>query len=334
MTLMRKCTFVVLTMAAFIQTATAQQDPMFTNYMFNSLTFNPAYAGSRDHLTVNLLHRTQWWGIDGGPVTQTLSMHTPLKNDRVGVGFSMVNDKIGPTNSLSGNFSYAYRVPIGKTRLSIALQGGFNNWRADWSKLSYVNPEDPAYQESPNLWNPNFGAGVYWYSKYWAFGAGVPRIVEYDLRKPDDANLPIYAREYRHYFFSGSGAIPINGQNLIFKPSLLVKNVGLDSKLRKDVAFQKIGAPTEFNIDLSLFFYETLWVGASFRSAIEAFNDKSSFDSADLWAAWYLDNGLRIGAAYDYTLTKLQQASGGSFEIMLGYEFDYKLKKTATPRYF
>jgi hypothetical protein len=154
------------------------------------------------------------------------------------------------------------------------------------------------------------------------------------LRKPDNNNLPIYARQYRHYYFTASAAMPINGENLVFKPSLLIKNVGLDSRLRKDPSFQKIGAPTEFNVDLSLFFYQTLWLGASFRSAIEAFDDRSSFDSADIWASWYLSNGLRIGAAYDYTLTSLQSPAGGSFEVMMGYEFDYRLKKTATPRYF
>jgi hypothetical protein len=114
----------------------------------------------------------------------------------------------------------------------------------------------------------------------------------------------------------------------------LVKSVGLDSRFKKDPNFQAVGAPNEFNVDLSLLFQETLWIGGSFRSSIEVFQNKSSYDSADLWAAYYLSNGLRLGVAYDYTLTKLQKQAGGSFEIMAGYEFDYKTKKTVTPRYF
>ena len=126
----------------------------------------------------------------------------------------------------------------------------------------------------------------------------------------------------------------MRGNALIFKPSLLIKASAPDSRLKQDVAFQTVGSPTEFNIDLSLFFQETLWIGSSFRSSIEAFNNTSSYDSADLWAAYYLSSGLRLGVAYDYTLTKLQTKAGGSFEIMIGYEFDYKTKRTVTPRYF
>ena len=121
---------------------------------------------------------------------------------------------------------------------------------------------------------------------------------------------------------------------MVFKPSLLVKAAAPDAQFKADSSFSTVGAPTAFNIDLSLFFQETLWVGASFRSSIEAFNNKSSYDSADFWVAYYLSNGLRIGAAYDYTLTKLQRQAGGSFEVMLGYEFDYKTKRVVTPRYF
>ena len=162
----------------------------------------------------------------------------------------------------------------------------------------------------------------------------VSRLIEYDLRD-NQINTNIWARQQRHYFLSAGAAIPIKGDALVFKPSILVKNVGLLSSFSKNTAFEDIGAPTEFDIDLSLFFQQALWVGVSFRSAIEGVvGDQSSFDSADIWAAYYLANGLRIGAAYDYTLSKLQDVSGASFELMLGYEFDYKTKQVVTPRYF
>jgi type IX secretion system PorP/SprF family membrane protein len=313
----------------------AQQDPMFTKYMFNSLVFNPAYAGSREHMTINALHRTQWWGIDGAPSTQSLTVHTPMKNERVGLGMSIVNDKIGPTSSLNGNLAYSYRIPVGKAKLCIGLQGSFNNWRADWTKLSIQDGGDNAFAETnPNFWKPNFGAGIYYYGKRFYTGFGVPRIIEYDLTKNRTDQLPLYAKQYRHYFYSIGGAIPIRGNALVFKPSLLVKAAAIDSRFKRDSAFQSVGAPTEFNVDLSLFFQETLWIGTSFRSSIEAFTSKSSYDSGDIWAAYYLQNGLRVGVSYDYTLTKLQKKAGGSFEVMLGYELDRRDKKTVTPRYF
>ncbi len=332
---MRKTITLVTLLMMGALAAHAQQDPMFTNYMFNSLIFNPAYAGSRDHAAINLLHRTQWWGIEGAPTTQTISMHTPLKNDRVGLGFSLVNDKIGPSNSLDANVSYAYRIPMGKKgKLSVGLQGGITNWRADWSKLSIEQAGDIPFSENVNWWKPNIGAGVYYYTKNFYTGLGVPRIIEYDLIPNRTDQLPIYAKQVRHFYYTLGGAIPLKGNALIFKPSLLVKSAGFDSRLNRDTSFQQVGSPTQFNVDLSLFFQETLWVGASFRSSIEVFQNKSSYDSADFWVAYYLNNGLRIGASYDYTLTKLQQKAQGSFEIMLGYEFDYKTKRIVTPRYF
>lgn len=313
----------------------AQQDAMFTKYMFNSLSYNPAYAGSKEHIAANLIHRTQWWGIEGAPQTQSLIAHTPMPNNRVGMGLSVVNDKIGPTNSIQAYLSYAYRIPMGKGKLSVGLQGGLMNWRADWSKLTLQNGGDVAFEEAnPSRMLPNFGVGVYYYTKNFYVGASSPQLIEYDLRE-GDIDTEQWARQYRHYYFSAGAAFPINGDALIFKPSILVKNVGLLSGMNKDDAYTAFGAPTEFDIDLSLMFYQALWVGASFRSAIEGIvGDDSSFDSVDIWAAYYLANGLRVGLAYDYTLTELQQPAGGSFEVMLGYEFDYKTKQVVTPRYF
>jgi hypothetical protein len=169
--------------------------------------------------------------------------------------------------------------------------------------------------------------------KYFYIGASVPHLVEYDLR--EDVTTPIYARIYRHYYGMAGLVLPINGDNLMFRPSILVKTVSIGSGLRKDNAFQSVGAPTEVDIDLSLLFYNKFWLGASFRTAVEAFdNERSSYDSADIWVSYFMENGLRIGAAYDYPLTELAQVTAGSFEVMIGYEFNFDTKKTVTPRYF
>lgn len=315
----------------------AQQDAMFTKYMFNSLIFNPAYAGSKDYMSVGILHRTQWAGFEGAPTTQSVTLHTPLKNERVGVGFSLINDEIGPTNSLGANVSYAYRIPMGKNgaKLSIGMQAGIENYRADFTQLTLENAADLPFSENQNNWNPNFGAGIYYYSRKFYAGVSCPHLVEYELVQ-DIGNSPIFAKGFRHYYFTMGTAIPIKGDNLIFKPSLLVKNVGVDKVLSSDPAFENIGAPTEFDIDLSLLFQQTFWVGASFRAGVQSFGDaaKTSYDSADIWFSWNMNNGMRIGAAYDYPLTDINTQTVGSFEVMLGYEFNYVTKATVTPRYF
>lgn len=316
-------------------TAFAQQDAMFTKYMFNALTYNPAYAGSSDFLNIGVIHRSQWVSVEGAPITQSATAHTPLKNERVGVGLSVMNDLVGPSRTTNANLSYAYKIPIGNMSLAIGVQGGVYNYWSDWGKLRLQDPSaDEAFSMNVNLTQPNFGGGIYLSGKYFYIGASVPHLVEYDLR--EDVTTPIYARIYRHYYGMAGLVLPIKGDNLMFRPSFLIKTVSIGSGLRKDTAFQSIGAPTEADIDFSFLFYQKFWLGASFRTALERFNKEqtSSFDSADIWMSYFLENGLRIGAAYDYPLTELAQVTAGSFEIMIGYEFNYDTKKTVTPRYF
>lgn len=330
---MKQFSTLVFFLLLFAGLGKAQQDPMFTKYMFNTLYYNPAFAGNYEHMYVGLIHRSQWIEIDGAPITQSFTAHTPLKNERVGVGLALVNDVIGPTRTTSANLSYAYRIGIGNFNLSIGLQGGVVNYTANWSQVSRFQEIDEAFAMNQNRWQPNFGGGIYLSSKYFYIGFSSPHLVEYDLR--GEVTTEIWSKTYRHYFGAIGAAIPVNGDNLIFKPSLLFKSVGLFSNLRKDDPFTSIGAPNEFDLDLSLLFYEKFWIGASFRTSLEAFTDQSSsYDSADIWVSYFLDNGLRIGAAYDYPLSNLSRVTVGAFELMIGYEFYYNTKKTITPRYF
>lgn len=307
-----------------------QQDPLFTKYMFNSLVFNPAYAGSEGHLSMGLLHRSQWVGINGGPQTQTLTVHTPMKNERVGLGGSLINDAIGATNTVTGNLSYAYRIPMKKWSLAFGLQGGAQYYAFDATKVTTQGPDDIFV--SYNKIRPNFGAGVYLAKeKKFYLGVGAPHLIEWDLRNKIK-NTDTIAKNFRHYFMTIGGAIPLNGDALIFKPSAMLRNTGLTSGLSKVKYYQGYLAPTSYDIDLSLLFYQTLWLGTSYRSAVE--QRKSSFSSVNAWGAYYLKNGMRIGLSYDFALTKLQKAAQASFELFLGYDFDYKVKKVVTPRYF
>ncbi len=334
-------------------TLLGQQDPMFTKYMFNSQVFNPGYAGSKDYLSVNILAREQWWGaqsttpsgssLNYGPSTQTFTLQNPV-GERVSLGLTAINDRIGATSSSTLNAVYAYHFSFGEQgELSIGLQGGLTNYRADWSSLTFKDPRltDVVYaEETPTRIIPNVGIGLYYHSEKFYVGLSVPHIIEYDLRATEinEARLgQNVAKYYRHYYLTAGAAIPISGQDLVFKPSILIKNVGfLTDFSASQNAVNQVGAPTQFDIDLSLFFYRTLWLGVSFRSAfeVEALGGISTVDSGDIWLSYYLKNGTRIGIAYDYTLSKLSTIQKGTFELMVGYDFNYTVEKVNTPRYF
>jgi len=315
--------------------AHAQQDAMFTKYMFNSLVYNPGYAGYYDHMYVGALYRNQWLGIEGAPVTQTFTLHTPLKQKRVGVGINIVNDAIGPIDETRAFASYSYRIPLGGSNtLAVGIQGGMTYWRSNFGELTLQTQNDVAFNPTSNKFLPNFGGGILFYNNKFYVGVSSPLLIEHDLRDEKDITTLPFAKQYRHYYLATGAAFPLGGDHLIFKPSILIKNVGLFSNLRKDEEFQDIGAPTEFDIDLSLLFFEQFQVGLSFRSALEAFDDRSSYDSADIWMSYLLKNGLRFGAAYDYPLNDLNTVTAGSFEVMVGYQFNYEVAKVVTPRYF
>lgn len=311
-----------------------QQDPMFTKYLFNSLAYNPAYAGSNDHLVLNAIHRQQWTGLDGAPSTQSLTAHSPLRNGRVGLGFSLVNDRIGAGGTLDFSGSYAYRVPLGESfKLAVGLQASITQWRGNWSELTLEHTADPVFLENINRWLPNFGAGLYLYSTHFYAGFGSPRLIEHNLRKANDAGETLFARTYRHYYTTVGGAFPWQGNaDLVFRPTVLLKSTGLFSSLRKNPDFQNFGSPTELDVDVSVLLRQTLWLGIAYRMALE--RSISSDESFDLWADLYLRNGLRLGASYDILLGPIRKVAGGSFELMLGYEFDIKKSRVASPRYF
>jgi type IX secretion system PorP/SprF family membrane protein len=306
--------------SAFIQ---AQQQPMYTLYMFNQLAYNPAYAGSANALDVSLLHRHQWWGFGANaPMTQSLTMHKPLREKNIALGLNVNYDRIAVSNSFSVFPSFAYRMKFGDPSknggyISLGLQGGISNFTADWSQLNLDDPNDPAFQvQRPNVWLPNFGTGIYVHTKTWYVGFSCPMLITNSLRKRtslEPADLPI-AQQFRHYFLSAGMAFKINS-DLVFRPTLLIKNVGLFVERNQ---LGRIGAPTEFDIDLALLVKKSFWFGVSFRSAFEL--GSSSFDSVDFWALLRLKNGLGIGVAYDYTLTPLMPTVQGSYEVMLRYD--------------
>lgn len=321
---------------------------MYTKYMFNSLAFNPAYAGTSDYLSSTAIIRDQWlsWGkglnsIDGGaPVTYAVSVHSPFKNN-VGLGGYISQDNIGASVFTEMEFSYAYRLQLkDDLQLSAGIQGGITHQNYDYSGLNIRHPEDGRFMEGNGVsWMPNAGAGLYLYSEKFYFGASVPRLFETRILVDQFGNggNGLEASTYRHMYIASGAAFPINGnEDLVLKPSILVKGVGwLGDFATSSQSTTTVRTPTAFDIDVSMLFYQTLWLGVSFRSTFDKeVQGNSSSDSADIWGAVYLDNGMRIGVAYDYNIQGLQPFTNGSAELMIGYDMNFNVDKIVTPRYF
>ena len=201
----------------------AQQDPQYTQYMYNTMSVNPGYAGQREVLSATALYRTQWVGIDGAPKTLTFGIHSPLENNRLGLGLNIVSDQLGPAieTSLDANFSYTIPMDIlGETELSFGIKGGFHLLDTDWSKGIYRNP-DVAFNENVNLISPTLGAGLYLHSNNWYVGLAVPNFIT--TNHYDDFQESL-ATERIHYFLIGGYVFDLSN-NTKLKPAFLVKAV-------------------------------------------------------------------------------------------------------------
>lgn len=286
--------------------ARAQQQVMFTQYMFNGLAINPAYAGSHGGLSLTALAREQWTGIEGAPSTQTFSAHSPFHQEKIGVGLLVLHDKIGLTEQTGVFTSYAYQILFEDNKtLSMGLQAGFSHYN---SRFSEVSATDPAFaNQDVNELQPNFGFGLYYYTPRFYIGTSVPQLAEnvFDQKKPD-SNLNLR----RHYFLTTGFVFTLN-ESLKLKPNLLVKGVE--------------GAPLELDLNTNLLIKEVIWVGASWRS----------FSSIDVLLQLQLTKHLQLGYAYDIaTTSELSSINAGSHELMLNYRFGLSKDKIITPRYF
>jgi type IX secretion system PorP/SprF family membrane protein len=304
----------VLLLAALFVTSgarsivSAQQDPLFSQYMFNTLAFNPAYAGSGDVLTVMALSRHQWVGFDGAPSTQTLVGHGPLKLKGLSLGASIVNDKAGPVKQTGAYIDIAYRIRTGaKSRLAFGLKGGGNLFQAELANLTTVE-SDPSNQNLGGQFLPNFGFGIYWHSPKAYLGISSPKLLTNTLNTAAGSVLTT-AREARHYFLV-AGVVLDMGTELKFKPSVMVRAVE--------------GAPLSLDINANFLLRERVWFGAMYRLG----------DSFGVMAQYLLTQQLRIGYAFDLTTTQLGAYNSGTHEIMLSYDFRFAKGRTISPRYF
>lgn len=285
----------------------AQQQPMYSQYMFNGLAINPAYAGSREVLSMMALHRDQWTGIEGAPETQTFSIHTPLKKKRLGLGLLIYHDRLGVTDQKGISLSYAYRVPLAKGRLAFGISGAVNSLRSRWSTVSTVQSGDAVFgEDSPSYVMPNAGAGVYYSSKKFYTGLSVPALLTNRINTGGKQDTYHDPSNYNVMFTSGV-LVPAGG--IVFKPSVLVK--------------YHSGSPVQVDINSSFYIKDHLEIGASYRTN----------DAIVGIIGYNINKQLRVGYAYDRTLSMLKAYNKGSHEFMLQYEFGYKVE-AMSPRYF
>lgn len=285
--------------------AVAQQQVMFTQYMFNGLALNPAYAGSHETVSVTGIWREQWGGIEGAPSTQTFSVHSPISHKKIGLGLVLLHDNIGVTSQTGVYGSYAYRIKTKKGKLAFGLQAGFSSYSVDNLSLDLI--DNPAFDHNVSEAQPNIGVGVYYSTKKFYVGASAPQLLEttFDRDNPDSDSKLV-----RHYFATLGYVLELN-RNFKLKPNLLVKAVA--------------GAPVEVDLNANLLIRDVLWVGVSYRS----------FDSIDAILQMQLTNRLQLGYAYDFiTTTDLGRVNRGSHELSLNYLFSFNKVNIITPRYF
>jgi type IX secretion system PorP/SprF family membrane protein len=289
----------------------AQQDPMYTQYIFNLQTVNPAYAGTWGTLGFMGLSRHQWVGFSGHPTTQTFSMQMPLTTKNVGVGINVIYDKVGLETKISASFDYSYKIDINDvTTLRFGIKGGFTNYSNNMTTYTQY-PDgfvDPAFETIvANKFMPNVGVGIYWDAPKYFFGLSLPKIIENSFQ----SNVTNFSTksEIRHFFLTG-GMIFELSDFLKFKPTVMTHVVG--------------GAPFQFDISANFLLANKVWLGGMYRSG----------DAISLMAQWVVSPSLRIGYAHDFTTTELSNYHQGVHEIMLSYEFALSRRKFVSPRYF
>lgn len=293
----------------------AQQDPQYSQYMYNTQVVNPAYAGSREVLSFGLLGRTQWVNFDGSPQTGTFTVNSPIGlYDNMGLGLSIVYDKIGPSVESNVVVDYAYSLDVGlDTKLSFGLKAGLDMLNVDYSKLNIYYPDDLFFQnEIDNKLQPQVGAGIYLNTKKFYAGFSVPNFLNtkhFDDSSLNNQNVESVAIERLHYFYIMGYVFDLN-ENVKFKPATLIKYVS--------------GSPLQWDFSANFLIHEKLTLGASYRWSA----------SISALAGFQITKNFFAGLAYDYQSTAVEQFSNGSYEVFLRFDIFNNVDRVVTPRFF
>lgn len=325
--LLKHIILVVLTMLTV--GAYAQQDPLFTQYMNNPGLINPAYAGSRGVVAANGVFRKQWVNQDWSPTTTTLSINSPFRDYKVGLGFTFVDDRIGPLAQTGIYIDYAYFLDLSKGRnLSLGIKGGFNFYDRNLTNLTMYE-YDPLVSYNPRntAFLPNFGVGLFYFTNDYFVGISVPKLVRNSISDSDNT-LEVLGREERHVFFTAGGVITIDDPVWKLKPTAMLRMVN--------------GSPVSVEFGATVIFYERVWFGLTYR-----LGDESSDEDVKDWISsrdrvgdicahvrWQVSDRFQIGYSYDFINSQLRYYNNGSHEIFLSYEFAGRDRRIQSPRYF
>jgi type IX secretion system PorP/SprF family membrane protein len=297
----------VLVFMFFSVAGFAQQDAQFTQYMYNTININPAYAGSRSAMNIFGLYRTQWVGLDGAPETSSFSLNTPLNNSSLGLGVSLVNDKIGPTTENTFSADLSYTIPTSETfKISFGMKATANLFNLDVNKLSMEHQGDTQFQNLNSKFSPNIGAGVYWHSDKAYIGLSVPNFLE--TNRYDANEVAIFKEKINYYLIAGY-VFDLN-QDIKFKPAILTKLVE--------------GSPLQVDLSANFMFNNKFVVGVAYRwsAALSAM------------VGFQITDGLYLGYGYDRETTDLNNYNSGSHEIFLRFELFTDYSRITSPRFF
>jgi len=288
----------------------AQQDPMYTQYMENLQTLNPAYAGSKEMLSMMVAARNQWVSLPGAPDTRSISLHTPIKATQMGLGFSLLRDKIGPVTQTGLYVDYSYRLYFSNQQtLALGLKGGLNFFDANLANLATNDPNDPVFAYDINRrFLPNLGVGAFFYTNQYYLGLSVPKLIENTINDNGVSTQSI-SKEQIHLFFMAGYVFDVN-RIVKFKPSILAKYVH--------------NAPVSLDLNGTFLFYERLWLGGMFRMG----------DSFGGLVQMQVTDQIKIGYSYDLPISKLGAYNNGTHEIMISFDFNFGSGRVRSPRYF
>lgn len=299
--------FTIITMLSVFGVA-AQQDPQYTQYMYNTLSVNSAYAGSLGHLAITGIYRTQWVGLEGAPNTQSFTLDTPIAKN-LGLGLSVVSEEIGPSEEQYVDANFSYTIQSGLThKLSFGIKGGGRVINIDWTKGSHREPDVQFRENITNKFLPVVGAGLYWHGERDYIGIAVPNFMTRERYNYDDIADDL-VNERMHVYLIGGIVFDLSAHTK-FKPAVLVKYVA--------------GAPLIADFSANFMFNNAFTLGASYRTG----------DSVSALASLQITPQFNVGYAYDYATTELQTYNSGTHEIMLRFELVSRKKGLKSPRFF
>lgn len=300
---------ILLLFTTMALTVRAQQDALYSQYMFNQLVINPAYAGCRDVLSLTAVNRHQWVGIDGAPKTLSVTLDSPLRNEKIGLGLYVYRDKLGPVEDVGAMANYSYRIRMGRGKLSFGLQVGVKHKDINWAEVEVEETSDVFYygNERTRLL-PDANFGVYYYTNRYYFGLSSKHLMQKEFSYHREDGQSVYGKLLRHFYGMAGVAIPMT-DHITFRPSTLIKYVA--------------NAPMQVDVNASFLFNDVFWVGASYRTQ----------RALVLITEICLSEKLRLGYSYDFYMNELEGYNRGSHEIMLRYDINWD-GRMLTPRYF